>query len=49
LHITSVSTGQITVGFCSCVAILTNYYLPIKRALNCKESYAYISHVSYFI
>jgi hypothetical protein len=33
LHITSVSTGQITVGFCSCVAILTNYYLPIKRAL----------------
>ena len=31
--ITSHSKGQITVGFCSFVAYLTNYYLPLSEAL----------------
>jgi hypothetical protein len=33
VNITSHLKGQITVGFCSFVAYLTNYYLPLSEAL----------------
>jgi len=33
-HITRRSNGQKTVGFCSCLAILTNYFLPLNSGVS---------------